>query len=108
MRPGTIRSGQRARKFPSNVWAVSLPGPGAYNAAIARNQSEPPMPPSTSALRTEHLPGLLARWRQGDAVAADELIRRVTPRLECLARQMLRRYPVVRGQVQTADVMQEA
>src|SRR5437868_4264812 len=66
------------------------------------------MPAPHSALRTEHLPDLLARWRQGDRAAADELIRRVAPRLEVLARQMLRRFPAVRGQQQTADVVQEA
>jgi RNA polymerase sigma-70 factor (ECF subfamily) len=60
------------------------------------------------SLATEELAALLARLRQGDALAADELVRRTAARLECLARQMLRRYPVVRSQEQTADVLQEA
>jgi RNA polymerase sigma factor (sigma-70 family) len=65
-------------------------------------------PPQPSSLRTEHLHSLLARWQQGERQAADELIRRVGHRLECLARGMLRCYPTVRAREQTADVLQEA
>jgi RNA polymerase sigma factor (sigma-70 family) len=61
-----------------------------------------------SSLATQQLHPLLARWQQGDRQAADELIRRVGLRLEALASRMLRRYPVVRTQAQTSDVMQEA
>jgi RNA polymerase sigma-70 factor (ECF subfamily) len=65
--------------------------------------SDPP-----SSLHTEQLAGLLLRLRQGDSGAADELVRRTALRLERLARQMLRGYPVVRSQEQTADVLQES
>jgi RNA polymerase sigma factor (sigma-70 family) len=61
-----------------------------------------------SSLHTEHLAPLLARMQQGDQAAIDELIRRTAIRLEELARRMLRRFPIVRGQVQTGDVVQEA
>jgi RNA polymerase sigma-70 factor (ECF subfamily) len=64
--------------------------------------SEPPL-----SLATEELAALLDRLRQGDRLAADELVRRTAARLERLAHQMLRRYPVVRSQEQTADVLQE-
>src|SRR5262249_14823496 len=62
-------------------------------------------PPS---LHTEQLAGLVARLRQGDQAAANELLRRAAGRLERLAGQMLRHYPVVRAQEQTADVVQGA
>jgi RNA polymerase sigma factor (sigma-70 family) len=68
---------------------------------------EPPMSDPISDLRTPRLHSLVARWRQGDRLAADELIRCVAPRLECLAHQMLRRFPAVRGREQTADVVQQ-
>jgi RNA polymerase sigma factor (sigma-70 family) len=64
------------------------------------------MPPSE--LRTTHLRHLLPRIQHNDADAVEELLRRAGQRLERLARQMLRGYPVVRGHEQTADVVQEA
>ena len=66
------------------------------------------MSPPLSSLHTAHLAHLVERMRQGDPLATDELIRRTGLRLEALARQMLRRYPGVRAQVQTADVVQES
>jgi RNA polymerase sigma-70 factor (ECF subfamily) len=60
-----------------------------------------------SSLHTEHLAPLLERMQQGDREATDELIRRAGLRLEHLARRMLRRFPVVRQNVQTVDVLQE-
>src|SRR5262245_45174180 len=59
-------------------------------------------------LHTTVLRQLLARYRQGDRAAADELLRRAGQRLEVLARQMLRRFPRVRAGEQTGDVLQEA
>ncbi len=66
------------------------------------------MSESPSSLHTQHLARLLAGLREGDRSAAEELVRRAGQRLERLARQMLRRFPVVRAQEQTADVLQEA
>ena len=59
-------------------------------------------------LRTIELPDLLARLRGGDRVAADELLSRCRDRLEAMARAMLRRFPAVAANEQTADVVQEA
>jgi RNA polymerase sigma-70 factor (ECF subfamily) len=61
-----------------------------------------------ASLHTEQLPGLLTRLREGDRGAADELIRGASDRLNRLARQMLRRFPLVRTQEQTSDVLQES
>jgi RNA polymerase sigma factor (sigma-70 family) len=66
------------------------------------------MSPPPSSLHTEQLASLLARMQQGDRGAAEELIRCAGERLERLARQMLRGFPVVRAQEQTGDVVQEA
>jgi RNA polymerase sigma-70 factor (ECF subfamily) len=46
------------------------------------------------------------RWQAGDARAADELLRAVSPRLEQLTRKMLRDFPCVRRWADTADVLQ--
>ncbi len=62
----------------------------------------------SSSWHTEHLHRLVAGIQKHDPVAANELFHRVILRLECLARRMLRRYPVVRAQEQTADVLQGA
>ena len=59
-------------------------------------------------LRTTQLRELIDRLQRGDAAALDELLRRASARLERLARSMLRRFPNVRRQEQTADVVQEA
>ncbi len=59
-------------------------------------------------LRTTELPDLLARLRNGDRAAADELLSRCRERLEAMARAMLRRFPAVAAHEQTADVVQEA
>src|SRR5262245_54606450 len=50
----------------------------------------------------------ISRWRAGDNAAADELLRACAGRLERLARKMLRGFPTVRGQADTADVLQGA
>jgi RNA polymerase sigma-70 factor (ECF subfamily) len=60
------------------------------------------------SLHTQELAELVARMRQGDASATGELIRRTALRLEHLARRMLRRFPAVRAQAETADVVQES
>src|SRR5207245_186326 len=71
-----------------------------------------PTRPRRSALtpssHTAHLHRLVAGIQHHDPGAADELFRRVTLRLECLARRMLRCYPLVRAQEQTDDVLQGA
>src|SRR5262249_22046187 len=64
--------------------------------------------PQPVSLHTQHLICLVQRMRQGDPSASNELLRRAGERLECLARRMLRGYPVVRAQEQTADVLQVA
>jgi RNA polymerase sigma-70 factor (ECF subfamily) len=50
----------------------------------------------------------LARLRQGDAGARDELLRSVCGRLEVLARRMLRKFPRVQRWEQTSDVLNSA
>lgn len=62
----------------------------------------------SSEMRTAELQGLLHRFREGDAAALEELLRRTGRRLEQLARVMLHRFPRVRQHEQTGDVMQEA
>jgi RNA polymerase sigma-70 factor (ECF subfamily) len=76
--------------------------------AAGENREESPMSTSPPSLHTEQLARLLERVRQGDRIAADELIRRAGDRLVRMARQMLRGFPVVRGQEQTGDVVQAA
>ncbi len=55
-----------------------------------------------------NLNGWVARWRGGDTSGADELLRAVYPRLEALARKMLRGFPRVRGMDDTLDVLQNS
>jgi RNA polymerase sigma-70 factor (ECF subfamily) len=57
------------------------------------------------SLHTQHLANLVEQMRQGDSAATDELIRRTGLRLEHLARKMLRRFPAVRAQAETVDVV---
>jgi RNA polymerase sigma factor (sigma-70 family) len=59
-------------------------------------------------LHTTSLLEMLARYRDGDTAALDELLRRIGERLERLARKMLRSYPVVRAREETDDVLQNA
>jgi RNA polymerase sigma-70 factor (ECF subfamily) len=59
-------------------------------------------------LGTTSLLDMLARYRDGDATALDELLRRIGERLERLARKMLRSYPIVRDHEQTDDVLHNA
>jgi RNA polymerase sigma-70 factor (ECF subfamily) len=60
------------------------------------------------SLETLELHGLLARWREGDRGAADELCRRVGRRFELLAHKMIGRFPNLRPLVDTGDVLQLA
>lgn len=62
-------------------------------------------PPS---FRTVYLHKLTDDWRGGDRNAADELLRAVSTRLDRLARKMLRNFPHVRDDYDTADVLQGA
>jgi RNA polymerase sigma factor (sigma-70 family) len=59
-------------------------------------------------LHTTSLLEMLARYRDGNTAALDELLRRIGERLERLARKMLRGYPIVRDREQTDDVLQNA
>ena len=60
------------------------------------------------ALDTLWLHDRVARLRDGDRVAADELLGAVAARLERLARRMLRDFPSVRTGADTGDVVQGA
>jgi RNA polymerase sigma-70 factor (ECF subfamily) len=59
-------------------------------------------------LDTARLRACLGRMRNGDAGAADEMLRAAWDRLEHMARTMLRRFPDVRRWEQTGDVLQAA
>ncbi len=59
-------------------------------------------------METVQLNDWLDRWRAGDLRARDELVRAALPRLELLARKMLRRFPNVRPLNDTQDVLQNA
>lgn len=61
-----------------------------------------------SSFGSHYLNQRVARWRDGDRAAADELLNITAHRLERLARKMLRGFPAVRGWVETADVLQGA
>ena len=50
----------------------------------------------------------LGRWRAGEADAAESLLAAVYPRLESLARRMLRGFPGVRRVGDTGDVLQNS
>lgn len=50
----------------------------------------------------------LGRWRSGDEAANEELMRAAYPRLEALARKMLRGFPRVRRLNDTGDVLHNA
>src|ERR1051326_1878602 len=60
------------------------------------------------SFRTTQMHHWLERLRAGDLAARDELLRSVCPRLEHLARKMLRRYPSVQRWAETDDVLQNA
>src|SRR5689334_25116840 len=59
-----------------------------------------------ASLDTARLHECVQRWQEGDRAAADELLLACAKRVEQLARRMLQGYPVVRGQAETADVLQ--
>ncbi len=61
---------------------------------------------SETSLDTIDLRELLERGRKGDREAREVLLRRAGQRLERMARGMLRRFPVIRSQVETGDVLQ--
>ena len=61
-----------------------------------------------SQLGTTELQELLERSRAGDSTARERLAQSVMHRLEQLARQMLRGFPVVRRAEDTNDVMNDA
>jgi RNA polymerase sigma-70 factor (ECF subfamily) len=57
-------------------------------------------------LNTVQLCHWVEQWQRGDRAAADDLLRTVSGRLEHLSRRMLRGFVQIRGQVETADVVQ--
>jgi len=59
-------------------------------------------------MKTVQLNDWLERWRAGDLRARDELVQAALPRLELLARKMLRGFPNVRPLNDTQDVVQNA
>jgi RNA polymerase sigma-70 factor (ECF subfamily) len=63
---------------------------------------------SEPTLDTTDLRLLVERSRKGDREAQDALLRRAGQQLEGMARAMLRRFPAVHRQVETADVLQNA
>jgi RNA polymerase sigma factor (sigma-70 family) len=63
---------------------------------------------SAADLNTTRLHLLVDRFRAGDRDAADELIRAVLTRMDTLARDALRRSPVVRRWTEAEDVIQNA
>jgi len=54
---------------------------------------------------TVQMKNLLIKWRAGDPVARNELLRASLNRLEKLARRMLRDFPIVRNNEQTGDIL---
>jgi RNA polymerase sigma-70 factor (ECF subfamily) len=50
----------------------------------------------------------LTRWPAGDSQAREDLLRAAYPRMEALARTMLRSFPTVRRFNDTADIVQNA
>ncbi len=63
---------------------------------------------SEPSFHTAQLHSYLDRMRAGDEAAREELFRRVTGRLERLARKMLQRFPAVARWEQTGDVLNNA
>jgi RNA polymerase sigma factor (sigma-70 family) len=63
---------------------------------------------SEPSVHPAQLQGWLQRIQAGDRSARDELFRAISGRLEYLARKMLRRFPTVRRQTDTADVLQSS
>jgi RNA polymerase sigma-70 factor (ECF subfamily) len=57
---------------------------------------------------TARLDSWIARIREGDNAAFDELLQHFEDRLNALASKMLRGFPVVAAREQTCDVLQEA
>src|SRR5262249_39869172 len=112
---------QAPRRAPVPQGAV-VPRPAAApesSAAEAAPRPPPPAPPppppfgsaspvGRPLLHTTSLLEMLTRYRDGDTAALDELLRRLGERLERLARQMLRGFPVVRQREQTDDVLNGA
>jgi RNA polymerase sigma-70 factor (ECF subfamily) len=63
---------------------------------------------SDPQLDTVNLHRLIERMREGDNLAADDLLRAAGNRLELLARRMLRSFPNVKVWADTGDVLQNA
>jgi RNA polymerase sigma-70 factor (ECF subfamily) len=65
-------------------------------------------PPAADELPTTFMMVLVDRMRAGDAAASDELFRRISNRMQGIARRMLRRFPGVQRWEDAEDVVQEA
>src|ERR1700730_1625125 len=63
---------------------------------------------NTSSTDSVRLQGWLARIRASDDSAWEELLRQFSGRLERLARNMLRRFPVVHSHAEAEDILQNA
>jgi RNA polymerase sigma factor (sigma-70 family) len=59
-------------------------------------------------LPTTFMRQLVDRYQKGDAVASEELLRRISIRMQGIARRMLRRFPGVQRWEQAEDVVQNA
>jgi RNA polymerase sigma-70 factor (ECF subfamily) len=57
---------------------------------------------------TQQIDAWLARWRDGDGTAVEQLIGHASTRLLALARHMLRGHPALRRWTDTDDVLQNA
>jgi RNA polymerase sigma-70 factor (ECF subfamily) len=75
-------------------------------AIVIKHSEELPMGGSYGA--STAIKACLERWRDGDASAREDLIRRSSRRLHQLASKMLRGYPSVKRWEQTDDVLQSA
>jgi RNA polymerase sigma factor (sigma-70 family) len=63
---------------------------------------------ANSPLTTLQIHACVARWQNGDRTGADELLRAIEVQMEHLTRKMLRSFPNVRSQAETADVLQSS
>ena len=63
---------------------------------------------STNSFHTVQMHNLLERLKAGDRTAQNELVKKVSVRLERLARRMIKSFPAVARWAETEDVLQNA
>lgn len=68
----------------------------------------PDSQPLVEDLPTTYMRHLVDRYQKGDRVASEELLRRISIRMQGIARRMLRRFPGVQRWEQAEDVVQDA